>query len=61
MNTFDASHAYDNGFFAATRGFRRDTMPSGTWMTAFSADWIAGFDAAVGAGLVGAFCYRRKH
>lgn len=50
MTNHDATHAFDNGAFAAAHGFSRHTMPRGTWMTKFAADWLAGFDEIVRQG-----------
>lgn len=47
--TFTAADAWEYGYGYAVRGIIRH-VPRGTWMADFSADFLAGWDAAVADG-----------
>ena len=45
MRVFDASHAWDIGFWMAVRGILH--MPDGTWLSKFARDWKDGYQQAI--------------
>ena len=49
MTNFDATHAYDSGFYYAVRGIVGN-VPRGTWMQKFPNDWLAGYRDAIAEG-----------